>query len=106
MSIVFTYLRQPLNRYTFKAPKIKAWVESRCYGNVLNLFAGYELIDAENISQAHKLSSERTPKHWYIYDIRQVGDDSKPSDFKPMYIQKEIHKHEEEMNKFKELTKS
>ena len=38
---VFTYLQQPLNKYTFKAPKIKAWVETQCQGkNVLNLFAG------------------------------------------------------------------
>ena len=41
MSIIFTYLRQPLNRYTFKAPKTKAWVEEQCKGKyVLNLFAG------------------------------------------------------------------
>ena len=41
MSIAFTYLRQPLNRYTFKAPKTKAWVEEQCKGKyVLNLFAG------------------------------------------------------------------
>jgi hypothetical protein len=39
--IIFTYLRQPLNRYTFKAPKTKAWVEQHCQGkHVLNLFAG------------------------------------------------------------------
>ena len=41
MSIVFTYLRQPLNRYTFRAPKTRAWVEEHCQGKVvLNLFAG------------------------------------------------------------------
>jgi hypothetical protein len=41
LSIKFTYLRQPLNRYTFKAPKIKAWVEAQCLEKVvLNLFAG------------------------------------------------------------------
>ena len=41
MSIIFTYLRQPLNRYTFKAPKTRAWVEEHCKGKcVLNLFAG------------------------------------------------------------------
>ncbi len=39
--VEFTYLRQPLNRYTFKAPKTKAWVEEHCKGKyVLNLFAG------------------------------------------------------------------
>ncbi len=41
MSSIFTYLRQPLNRYTFKAPKTRAWVEEHCKGKyVLNLFAG------------------------------------------------------------------
>ena len=41
MSITFTYLRQPLNRYTFKAPKTRALVEENCKGKyVLNLFAG------------------------------------------------------------------
>jgi hypothetical protein len=41
LGIVFTYLQQPLNRYTFKAPKTKAWVEEHCKGKyVLNLFAG------------------------------------------------------------------
>ncbi len=40
MSITFTYLRQPLNRYAFKSPKTKAWVEEQCKGKyVLNLFA-------------------------------------------------------------------
>jgi hypothetical protein len=41
LSFKFTYLRQPLNRYTSKAPKIKAWVEAQCIDkDVLNLFAG------------------------------------------------------------------
>jgi 23S rRNA G2069 N7-methylase RlmK/C1962 C5-methylase RlmI len=41
LSATFTYLRQPLNRYTFKAPKTRAWVEEHCKGKyVLNLFAG------------------------------------------------------------------
>jgi hypothetical protein len=41
LSVTFTYLRQPLNRYTFKAPKTEAWVEEQCKGKyVLNLFAG------------------------------------------------------------------
>ncbi len=39
--IKFTYLKQPLNKYTFKAPKTKAWVEQHCEGKfVLNLFGG------------------------------------------------------------------
>jgi len=35
-----TYLKTPLHRYTFKAPKIRAWVEGETKGTVLNLFAG------------------------------------------------------------------
>lgn len=36
----FTYLQQPPKKYTFEQPKLKAWVESYCMGNILNLFAG------------------------------------------------------------------
>ena len=36
-----SYLKTPLNKYTFKSSKIKMWVESHCEGKkVLNLFAG------------------------------------------------------------------
>jgi len=39
--MIFTYLKQPLRRYTFEAPKIRNWVESQVQGKtVLNLFAG------------------------------------------------------------------
>lgn len=38
--MIFTYLKQPLRRYTFEAPKIKEWLENRAQGKVLNLFAG------------------------------------------------------------------
>lgn len=38
--IKFTYLKQPPRRYTFEMPKLKRWVEKRCKGRVLNLFAG------------------------------------------------------------------
>lgn len=41
-----TYLKTPLNKYTFKSQKIKSWVEFRCKdGVVLNLFAGITNID-------------------------------------------------------------
>jgi hypothetical protein len=40
-SAKFTFLRQPLKRYTFQAPKTRAWVEELCRGKrVLNLFGG------------------------------------------------------------------
>jgi hypothetical protein len=45
--IKFTRICQPLNKYTFKAPKIKAWVEKHLGDNelVLNLFAGPTRLD-------------------------------------------------------------
>jgi len=36
----FTYLKTPLNRYTFKSKKLRYWVENHVEGLVLNLFAG------------------------------------------------------------------
>jgi len=38
--MTITYLTQPPKRWTFQQPKLKKWVESWCYGEVLNLFAG------------------------------------------------------------------
>ncbi|MGD0072513.1 MAG: hypothetical protein ABSB71_13250 [Candidatus Bathyarchaeia archaeon] len=41
MNIIFIRLEQPLNKYTFKAPKIRKWVEEQCREKfTLNLFAG------------------------------------------------------------------
>ena len=36
----FTYIKTPLNRYTFKSKKILFWVERHVEGLTLNLFAG------------------------------------------------------------------
>jgi len=36
----FEYLTQPPKKWTFEQPKLRAWVESQCFGRVLNLFAG------------------------------------------------------------------
>ena len=36
----FEYLTQPSKKWTFEQPKLKSWVESMCFGKVLNLFAG------------------------------------------------------------------
>jgi len=47
MTIDFTYLYQPPNRWTFKQPKLKEWVESWCKGKVLNLFAGKTKLDVD-----------------------------------------------------------
>jgi hypothetical protein len=34
------FIKTPIRHFTFEAPKIRQWVENRCYGNTLNLFAG------------------------------------------------------------------
>lgn len=41
----FTYIKTSMNRWTFQSKKIKQWVESRCEGKVLNLFAGKTVLD-------------------------------------------------------------
>lgn len=41
----FSYLLQPPKRWTFEQPKLKKWVEERCIGNTLNLFAGKTRLD-------------------------------------------------------------
>jgi hypothetical protein len=38
--IIFERICQPLHSYTFRAPKIRRWVEQHCVGKTLNLFAG------------------------------------------------------------------
>ncbi len=43
----FTYLKTPLHRYTFKAPKIRLWVERMVEGKVLNLFAGMTVLNCD-----------------------------------------------------------
>lgn len=48
-NIKFTRLKQPLNKWTFKAPKIKKWVEEKCYCRVvLNLFGGLVRLNEDN----------------------------------------------------------
>ena len=44
----FTYLTQPVNRYTFKQPQLRKWVEDHCEGKVLNLFAGKVKLSGED----------------------------------------------------------
>ncbi len=36
----FSYMKTPLYKYTFKNKRIREWVEGRCEGTTLNLFAG------------------------------------------------------------------
>jgi len=64
----FTYLKQPLNKYTFKAPKIREWVEDRCKGYTLNLFAGYTKL---KIDELRNDLDEKAPADFHIdaYDF-------------------------------------
>jgi hypothetical protein len=45
----FTYLKTPLNKYTFKMKPIRNWVESKCKGKVLNLFAGKIKLNCDEV---------------------------------------------------------
>lgn len=45
----FTYLKCPLHRYTFSRKPIKDWVENRCVGKTLNLFAGVTLLNIDEV---------------------------------------------------------
>lgn len=44
-----TYIKTPLNKYTFKVKPIREMVESRCVGKVLNLFAGMTKLDVDEV---------------------------------------------------------
>ena len=43
------YISTNLRRYTFQSPRIKKWVEGKCYGRTLNLFAGRTLLDINEV---------------------------------------------------------
>jgi len=45
----FYYLKTPLNKYTFKMPKIRHWVESVAEGYCLNLFAGETILKINEV---------------------------------------------------------
>ena len=49
ITLKFTYLKQPPRKYTFQMPKVKEWVEKRCVGKVLNLFAGKTLLEVNEV---------------------------------------------------------
>ena len=48
-NIKFTYLKTPLNKYTFKVPKIRKWVEENVEGRVLNLFSGIIKLNCDEV---------------------------------------------------------
>jgi len=45
----FTYIKTPLNKYTFVVKPIREWVESRCVGKTLNLFAGKTKLNIDEV---------------------------------------------------------
>lgn len=46
--IIFTFIRCPLNKYTFSVKPIRRWVISHCTGRTLNLFAGLTVLPLLN----------------------------------------------------------
>lgn len=47
--IKLTYLKTPLHKYTFSVRPIRDWVEDRCKGKVLNLFAGPTKLNLDEV---------------------------------------------------------
>lgn len=44
-----TYLKTPLNKYTFSVKPIRDWVETQCVGRTLNLFAGKTKLNIDEV---------------------------------------------------------
>ena len=63
MDIKFTYIKGPLNKYTFTNKEIKRWVEHYCEGKVLNLFAGKTLLNCDEIRND---INEEMPAHVHM----------------------------------------
>lgn len=58
------YLKTPLNKYTFKIKPIRNWVESRCKGKVLNLFAGKTKLNVDE----YRIDADKTMEADYYGD--------------------------------------
>ncbi len=62
------YIKTPLHRYTFNAPKIKLWVQEYCDNKfVLNLFAGWNKL--ENCIEIRNDADECNRKSWDKIDL-------------------------------------
>jgi len=57
-----TYIKTPLNKYTFSVKPIRDWVESRSKGKVLNLFAGKTKL---NLDEFRVDQDETMLADWY-----------------------------------------
>ena len=67
--IDFTYLMQPPNKYTFKQPRLKKWVEDNCEGKVLNLFAGLVPLAVDEVRVD---IDEKMPADYYMDSYKFV----------------------------------
>lgn len=67
--MIQTFIQTPLKKYTFQAPKIKEWVESRSSGLVLNLFAGPTLL---NLSEIRNDIDKDMPAHYHLDALEMV----------------------------------
>lgn len=77
-NIEMNYMYQPPNKWTFKQPQLKAWVESWCMGRTLNLFAGQTKLSIDNEVRVD-ISSEFNPDYIsdaydFIVDCIRRGD--------------------------------
>ncbi len=58
-NLKFTYLKQPLKKYTFQAPGIQTWINEICRGKtVLNLFGGPTRIPTAALEISNDLSQD------------------------------------------------
>ena len=74
--IAFDYFKVPLHKYTFRAKKIRTWVESHCEGLVLNLFGGETRLNVNEVS--NDLGTEfNTTYHKEALQLVEEWDGSK-----------------------------
>lgn len=82
--MIFTYLKTPLNKYTFKSKKIREWVESVCYGRVLNLFAGMTKLDTFNTNIIQEFRNdirEEMDSHYHMDALEWVKNHTSQDEY-------------------------
>ena len=66
----FTYMKTPLYKYTFRNRRIREWVESRCEGLTLNLFAG--ITELEGVNEIRNDSDPESPSDYHEDGLQLV----------------------------------
>ena len=61
--VQFEHFQCPLHRYTFSVKPIRQWVEQRCEGQVLNLFAGQTLLQ---VPETRNDLDPAMPAHFHL----------------------------------------